>query len=451
MVVSAASLVVNERQLGELSTADLGQRVQVEAVVKSLRTFSGGLVGTLDDGTGTATLLLWQEVCDGLTDPAELVPGAVLRVEGEVVDYQGEIEIVPRAPADIMVVGMVELPVQEVAIGQLSANDLGQTVQVDGRIAAIAPFSKGTKYTLDDGTGTITLLLWQNIYDGQADPALLAIDTWLRVRGTVAEYLGDLELVPQIPSDLQVTEAAQALVLTPISSPEPTIQPTGEPATPPTPMPAAPPTPPTPTPPTPTPSPSPEIRKIGTISSSDVGSTLTIVQAGIADLDYFSAGIKYTLTDGTGQITLLIWQNVLEEVDSRYILFPGSQVRITGQIDQYLDDLEIMPHYGSDLAILDPGQRLPVEERSIANISPADEGRIFVIEGRVTRIESNRWLWVWINDDTGELLVFVPERVVQYLPAGLGQGVRLKVTGEVDIYRGQLEIIPLTGSDIEVR
>ena len=58
---------------------------------------------------------------------------------------------------------------------------------------------------------------------------------------------------------------------------------------------------------------------------------------------------------------------------------------------------------------------------------------------------------LWIQDGTGELLIFVPERMVDYLPAGLGTGVRLRITGEVDIYQGQLEIIPQAGGDVEVR
>jgi hypothetical protein len=45
----------------------------------------------------------------------------------------------------------------------------------------------------------------------------------------------------------------------------------------------------------------------------------------------------------------------------------------------------------------------------------------------------------------------VPEREAEYLPAGIGAGVRLRVTGEVDIYQGQLEIIPLAGADVEVQ
>jgi len=182
-----------------------------------------------------------------------------------------------------------------------------------------------------------------------------------------------------------------------------------------------------------------------------VGATLTIARAGITDVDYFSAGVKYTLDDGSGQITLLLWQNVLEEVPGRYDLFPGSQVRVTGQIDEYQGELEIVPRTGADLAIVARGERPPLEQRAAGAITPADEGRIFLVEGTVARVEGNGWLRLWLADGTGEILVFVPERAVEYLPAGIGPGVGLRITGEVDIYRGELEIIPLAGADVEVQ
>ena len=36
------------------------------------------------------------------------------------------------------------------------------------------------------------------------------------------------------------------------------------------------------------------------------------------------------------------------------------------------------------------------------------------------------------------------------LPAGIGNGVTLRVTGAVDIYQGIIEIIPLAGADVKV-
>jgi DNA/RNA endonuclease YhcR with UshA esterase domain len=122
-----------------------------------------------------------------------------------------------------------------------------------------------------------------------------------------------------------------------------------------------------------------------------------------------------------------------------------------GVIDEYQGELEIAPRRGEDVVLISSGQRPPIEARAVRDVTASDESRIFIVEGKVTRTEGNGWLRVWIRDGTGELLIFFPERLVAYLPAGIGVGVPLRVTGEVDIYQSQLEIIPLAGADVELR
>jgi DNA/RNA endonuclease YhcR with UshA esterase domain len=446
--------IVPQQLLGALTGDDVGRIVRVEGVLKSLRTFSAGVKGRLEDGTGMVTLLLWQDVYDGLPDAASLAPGAVLGVEGEVSVYKDELEVVPLVPSDVTVMGFVELPSKVQAIGRISVDDVGQTVRVAGQISVVTPFSQGVKCTLDDGTGTVALLLWQDLFERLNDPATSLLGAQVSVRGEVAEYKGELEIVPQVPADVEVTaEAKAAAVLSTAAPPTigPTVSPTGtpEPASTstltPTPKPTTQPT------PSPTLTPSVETRAIGAITTSEVGHTFTIVKAGIAGVSYFSSGVKYTLTDSTGSIILLVWQNVMEEIPSRYDLTAGSQVRVTGEIEEYQGDLEIIPQEGSGVVVISPGARPPIEQRPVHNITPSDEGRIFAVEGRVTRTESRKWLKLWIHDGAGEILIFVPQRTVEYLPLGIDIGVRLRVTGEVDIYQSVIEIIPLAGADVEVQ
>jgi DNA/RNA endonuclease YhcR with UshA esterase domain len=421
--------------------------VRVKGVLRSLRTFSAGVKGVLDDGTGTMTLLLWDQVYEGLSDPGSLAPGAVLKIEGEVREYRSEIEIVPLVPADVMVTGWVQLPKEERAIGQVTADDIGQTLYVAGQITKVIPFSRGVKCALDDGTGTITLLVWQELYDRLEEPVGLAQGAHVSVRGKIDEFAGDLEIVPQIPADLQVTMA------TPTPFPGPSATATMAPVFATTPKPAATAGPTIGPRPTPTrqPTPTVEMRTIASITGGDMGSTLTIDQAVIVEMDYFSQGVKFTIDDGSDRITLLIWQDVMEEIPARYDLVPMGQVRVTGVIEEYQGDLEIIPWHGAQIEVIVPGQRLPIEERQNQQVTPSDEGRIFVVEGQVTRIENQGWLKMWIDDGTGEIAIFVPTRTVAHLPAGIGPGVRLRVTGEVDIYQGELEIIPLAGADVKVQ
>jgi DNA/RNA endonuclease YhcR with UshA esterase domain len=50
---------------------------------------------------------------------------------------------------------------------------------------------------LDDGTGEIVLLLWQNVYDAIPDAERLDAGVRVEVTGQVEEYRGELEIVPE--------------------------------------------------------------------------------------------------------------------------------------------------------------------------------------------------------------------------------------------------------------
>ena len=451
-VLDDAIILAAERPVAELAEVILGDLVVVEGILTEVRPFSAGVRGTLDDGSGTATLLLWQDLYDSLPNREALIEGAAVRALGELAEYRGELEIVPELVSDIEVLVASERPIPERHLGELSTGDVGLRVRVEAVLQTLQPFSAGVRGTLDDGTGKVTLLLWEEVYDRLSEAVSLKPGAVLQVEGDVAEYEGDLEIVPREASDVRVIGQVEL----PPSGQEAVRQlPTGIPATAaPTAVSLATPVPtrePTPRPsPSPAPTPLPETRSIAAITNGDLGATFTLTQARIADVEYFSKGVKYGLTDGTGRIVLLLWQNVLEEVNARYDLFSGSRVRVVGEIDEYQGELEIAPRWGKDVVLFSRGQRPPIEARAVRDVTASDEGRIFIVEGKVTRTEGKGWLRLWLHDGTGEILVFLPERLVAFLPPGIGVGARLRVTGEVDIYNGQLEIIPLAGADVEV-
>ncbi len=458
------------KRAAELHAGLRYQTVRLRGVIRQERVPYEGLhIASLWDDSGSVDLVLPAmagATGDGLPLPAV---GQAVEVVGAVDLYRDTVQVSVGRPGDLVVLDEELLIAPRRDIGSLSATDVGRLVTVEGRIAAIDLFSAGVKWTLSDDTGAVTLLLWQDFYDSLPASTLAGPGAAVRVQGLVAEYRGELEIVPELAADVVVLAQVEAasLAATPVlpatperaltATPEPTRPTTADTTASITPSPTPPPTPPPTARPAPSPSPSPpptpggETRSITTITSADVGRTLTIERAGIAAVDYLSKGVKLELTDGTGSIALLLWQDLLEEMADRHDLLPGSQVQVTGRIDEYEGELEIVPRAGDGVTVLSRGERLPVEERMLAQIGASDQGRVFTVEGTLTRVEGRGWLHLWLDDATGEMLIFVPERVVSYLPSGLGPGTRLRVTGQVEIYQGALEIIPLAGADVEVQ
>jgi DNA/RNA endonuclease YhcR with UshA esterase domain len=463
LVLQRAEVV--DVQVGEVNTGFLLQRVRLRGQVRDTRTPYEGLdILTLADATGQIEVLLPREIA---FPSSQIAAGRSVEVVGVVDHYRGapQISVGYRSDVRLLEEDVDAAPLRSVA--GLSPGDVGRMVAIEAAVDEVQPFSAGVKVRLSEAQDRVVLLLWRDVYDGLTWRESLVPGARVRAQGEIAEYRGELEIVPGLPSDLQLRATppptpSPTATLSPLDTPTPPPTPqrggasTREPTPQPTALPTALPTGQAATPPAilptaqPTFPPTPAARSLGSVTLDDVGADI-VVEAGIADVDYFSKGIKYTLTDPTGALTLLVWQDVLEEVADRLDLLPGSRVRVAGYVDAYGGELEIVPHSGQDVRVVSRGDRLPVEERLLVRITPSDEGRVFIVSGVVTHVEGDGWLKLLLRDDTGEIEIYLPERLVPYLPVGIGPGVRLRIAGEVDVYRGAVEIIPLAGADVEVR
>jgi DNA/RNA endonuclease YhcR with UshA esterase domain len=91
-----------------------------------------------------------------------------------------------------------------VTLGQLTPADKGKLCSARGKITAVIPFSRGMKYRLDDGTGKVILLLWQEVLDKAPNLAKLTKGTQVSVTGVVDVFGGDIEIAPRWGADVQV-------------------------------------------------------------------------------------------------------------------------------------------------------------------------------------------------------------------------------------------------------
>jgi DNA/RNA endonuclease YhcR with UshA esterase domain len=263
--------------------------------------FSAGIKFALDDGTGQITLLLWDDEYEQA--PGGLGAGAEVVVTGEVAEYRGELELIPLDAGQITVLspGLAAQPDEpaETAVGDVTPADVGRTLVLSGTLGPIEPFSAGVKFTLDDGTGQITLLLWEDEYERAPDG--LGAGAEVVVTGEVAEYQGELELIP--------LDATKIQVLSPGAAAQPD---------------------------------EPEDVSIGDVIPADVGRTLTL-SGTLGEMETFSKGVKFPLDDGTGTIVLLLWQEVYDGIPDAGLLVAGARVEVVGRIDEYQGELEIVP------------------------------------------------------------------------------------------------------------
>lgn len=228
----------------------------------------------------------------------------------------------------------------------------------------------------------------------------------------------------------------------PLDTPRPTARPTASS----TPTPAL-----TPTPEV-TPTPTVELTSIGAITADRVGDEVT-VEGTVVDTASFPKGFKFTLDDGTGQVVLLTWHNVYDDCWDASKINLGATVRATGEVGQYEGQLQIEPDFGRDVKAIE-GAVAQAPRREIGSLSGDDEGQRVMIEGEVVRVEGlSSAVKVFLEDDTGEILVFIWRNVLDRIAdnTALGtEGSRVRVVGTVDKYEGNLEVMPTLPNDVTV-
>jgi len=339
-----------EESVGKLTAMDIGRWIVVRGNIVETDAFSSGVRATVDDGSGAVPVLLWQAIYDGLPGATELDVGAEVEVQGEVSSYRGKLELVPSAVSDVQVLAAPRPPVQPspspsptatptvqpipsptatvappsavtpavqqtptpdlavMAIGAITTDRAGEDVTVEGKVVDAASFSGGFKFTLEDSTGRIVLVMWHEVYDDCWDAQEINLGAKVRATGSVALYEGELQVQPDLGGEVKAIESTAAW---------------GPP------------------------------REIGSLSGEDDGARV-MIEGKVLRVEGLSSAVKVFLGDGTGEVVVFIWRDILDRVARNTGLgTPGSHVRVVGTVGIYRGNMQVKPTLPNDVVVLE--------------------------------------------------------------------------------------------------
>lgn len=267
-------------------------------------------------------------------------------------------------------------------------------------------------------------------------------------------------VLPAPPATVAASTATPAPTSTATSTPEPptaTLPPTDTATPAPTVPPTATPTDaPTATPtatPTETPTPTPEFvrTRIGDLPAR-MDEEVTVIGKVTATAS-FSQGFRFTLDDGSGKVTLLMWHNVYDDCYAAPQLNIGAEVRATGKVGEYQGELQVVPRFGSQVKV----QRAGGAFATPISINAARDymGQVVQVTGEIGNVSgTNSAVTLSVFDETGAVPVFIWRTILDRVPKAnpaLGTvGTRVRVVGVVQEYRGNLQIAPTLPYDVEV-
>lgn len=397
--------------IGELGSEWVGERVSVSGHVVEAGNLSKGFTFVLEDNTGSIVLLAWDQVYDAIAEQDRLHHGSLVQVTGTVGTYEGQLQIVPAVGSDVSVLAQSDSQSEKRQTGSISPSDLGIWATIEGQIISLKPFSSGLRVYVDDGSGELQVLLWQNVLDRvQGGAQALAGGGHVRVSGHIAEYQGALEIVPAVPVDLEILEH---ITQTPIAA-------------------------------------SP-ITQISDINATQLGKQVNTAGR-VAAATSFSSGFKFSLTDGANQITLILWHRIYDALPQAAWLNVGAEVEIAGLITEYEGELQLEPRAADDITVTSRPQSIP-PVRSIGAMANFLGERIAIAGSVAEANETGSGARVIVSDKTGQGQVFIWNNIFERVPNNqlLGRaGTPVRILGTVQRYQGALELLPALPYDIEV-
>ena len=471
----------SERSVAEIDPYSELDRVRLRGQVRGIREpYQGLTLIGLRDATGAIEIAVPEETLALTGALPPLASGQWIKVTGTVTFYQKTPQLTLTRVTDINPSTESGGTVALQPVSGIGPEAIGTWVGVQGFVTSIDPFSAGVKLTLDDASGEITVLLWQDLYDKLSPVTALKEGTAATVYGQVAEYRGQIELLPELPVDVQLAAALpppEQFTTSPTVSPTVTLTPT-----PTTPLPLCTPPPckkdevyhcpddcpggcgtvcatptlavtPSPTPTatvSPTPIPLIPTTPMGEVNANRAGEMLT-VQGQVTGTANFSAGFKFKLGDDTGQIVLLLWNDTYDAIAGIEGINIGATVKVTGEIGVYEGELQITPAGPGDVTLFVPSSGQDAPHREIGGLSAADVGMAVEIEGDVSRVEDfSHGQRVYVTDGTGEVQLLLWQNVADRLPDGekLVAGARVRANGQVEEYKGALQVVPCLPFDV---
>jgi DNA/RNA endonuclease YhcR with UshA esterase domain len=184
---------------------------------------------------------------------------------------------------------------------------MDEEVTVIGKVVATASLSQGFKFTLDDGSGQVVLLMWHNVYDDCYAAPRLNIGAEVRATGEVGEYQGELQVEPGFGGQVEVLQAGGAFA------------------------------------------PQVAFNAIG-----DYLGQVVQVTGEIGNVSGTSSAVILSVFDETGAAPIFIWRTVLDRIPNANPALgtPGTRVRVVGVVQEYRGNLEIVPTLPYDVEVL---------------------------------------------------------------------------------------------------
>ncbi len=202
--------------LGEISAAMAGREVETEGQVVAMEAPPAGTTAPFDlrleDGPGQLTAVCWAEVAAFLSERG-VQPGCRVQVRGVLEEYRGRVQLKINRASQVKLLRAADavpetVPADRmVPAADITADMTGSVCAVAGRLGAPRSIRSGVIFPLKDKSGSIDLLIWDQLVPGEFRDTL-EDGIKVTVIGRVILYKDRLHIAPASPQAIRMTEPA---------------------------------------------------------------------------------------------------------------------------------------------------------------------------------------------------------------------------------------------------
>lgn len=189
-----------------------------------------------------------------------------------------------------------------------------------------------------------------------------------------------------------------------------------------------------------------KVSSIANLSDFNIGD-LVKIKGEIIDMNISRNNhIFLKVNDNTGSILVPIFND--KDIDKSKIT-KNIEVEITGKIDMYNGELEIIPEKNEDIKVLGD---ISNNKDSDVIIDDSSIGSIVTVEGDVVSSYTHKdgHVFLTLKIAESQKLKVVIFNNLDYDTSNIRIGTNMTITGKVKKYKGEIEVIPNESSDINI-
>ncbi len=172
----------------------------IKGTILSGYTFKKGMRIKIKTDKGIEEVTLWKSTLNKYYEgeSPKILTGSVVEFEVYEKEYKGKNEY------NVKRLKIISYPEKPIPISDAITRTFGEFIKTQGTVKEIREFRAGTKVTIYDNTGELSIWIWKDLWNeikgtfGEGDKILVA--------GEFKEYKGRPELIPRVKDDVIVLE-----------------------------------------------------------------------------------------------------------------------------------------------------------------------------------------------------------------------------------------------------